>query len=126
MRRTIARGLGYGREVPQKNLLKIYGLMFVIAVIAVVIVTIVVMATGASSATTDTSHTAVDRSSLVRIQVRAPKRATVVMNNRPKGQAPMMLLVPRSDTPIDISVTLGGQILTKHVTPHEDIILDFP
>ncbi len=126
MERTIARGLGYGPEVPPKNLLKIYGLMFVIAVIAVVIVTIVVMATGASGGTTDPTHPQVDRSSLVRIQVRAPKRATVVMNNRPKGQAPIMLLVPRSDTPIDISVTLGGRVLTKQVTPHEDVILDFP
>ncbi len=129
MVRTIARGLRYGGEVPPKNLLKIYGLMFVIALIAVVIITIAVLASGASSATTGTTGTTgttIDRDSLVRIQVRAPQRAPVMMNGRAKGTTPLMLLVPRSATPVMISVSLGGRTLTKQVTPGDDSVLDFP
>lgn len=124
MGRTIARRLGYGREVPPKNLLKVYGLIFVIALVAVVIVTMIVMASGAHAG----SHAKleVDRDSLVRIQVRAPQRVAVIMNGHPKGQTPLMLLVPRSETPVELSVTLGGRSITKQVTPREDSVLDFP
>ncbi|CAN5431591.1 hypothetical protein BH11MYX1_BH11MYX1_18070 [soil metagenome] len=127
MGRTIARRLGYGREVPPKNLLKVYGLIFVIALVAVVIVTMIVMASGAHAGNhAEDKVDTVDRDSLVRIQVRAPTRVVVLMNGRPKGQTPLMLLVPRSDSPVEIAVTLGGRSVTKQVTPRQDSVLDFP
>ncbi len=125
MGRTIARGLGYGDDVPPKNLLKVYGLIFAIGLAIVVVVTLIVISTGVTGAHKP-ARPEVDRASLVRVQVRARQRVEVTMNGRPKGMTPVMLLVPRSETPLEVAVTLGGRVLTKQVTPRADQVVDFP
>jgi hypothetical protein len=106
--------------VPPKNLLKVYGIMFGVALVAVIAVVMIVIATGDS-----TKHLP-SRGDLVRVQVRSfPAMQPVQLGTHPEGKTPKMLLVPRSDDPIAITVIMNGKPVVKQVVPDDDKVVDF-
>jgi len=120
MERTIARGLVYGRDVPPKNLVKIYGIATGIVVVAVVVVVMLVISSGTQPTKLPS------RGDLVRVQVRSfPAMKRVLLNGHEEGKTPKMLLVPRSDQPIDVQVWFGPNPVTKQVVPKDDQVIDF-
>jgi hypothetical protein len=120
MERTIARGLVYGRDVPPKNLVKICGIATGIVVVSVVVVVMLVISSGKEPTKLPS------RGDLVRVQVRSfPAMKRVLLNGHEEGKTPKMLLVPRSDQPIDIQVWFGPNPVTKQVVPQDDQVVDF-
>ena len=120
MGRTIARGLVYGRDVPPKNLVKIYGIAAGIVLVAIVAVVMLVIGSGSSPTKLPS------RGDLVRVQVRSfPAMQRVLMNGHEEGKTPKMLLVPRSDRPLAIQVWFGANPITKQVVPQDDQVVDF-
>jgi hypothetical protein len=63
---------------------------------------------------------------LVNVQVRSfPSFAPVSMDGHPRGKTPIMLKVPRSDQPREITVNMQGHVQTKKVVPQDDMVVDF-
>lgn len=63
---------------------------------------------------------------LVNIQVRSfPSFAPVELDGHPKGKTPMMIEVPRSDQPREITVNMNGHVQAKKVVPADDMVVDF-
>jgi hypothetical protein len=120
MERTIARGLVYGRDVPPKNLVKIYGIAAGIVVVAIVVAVMLVISSGTQPTQLPS------RGDLVRVQVRSfPAMQRVLLNGHEEGKTPKMILVPRSDQPLEIQVWFGPNPVTKQVVPHDDQVVDF-
>jgi hypothetical protein len=120
MERTIARTLVYGRDVPPKNLVKIYGIAAGIVLVAIVATVMLVIGSG------KTPTKLPSRGDLVRIQVRSfPARQRVLLNSHDEGTTPKMLLVPRSDQPVTVEVWFGQSPVTKQVVPADDQVVDF-
>jgi len=106
--------------VPPKNLVKVYGILFGVALVAVIAVVMIVLGTSDS-----TNHLA-SRGDLVRVQVRSfPAMQPVQLGTHPEGKTPKMLLVPRSDDPIEITVMMNGNPVVKKVIPDDDKVVDF-
>ena len=120
MERTIARGLVYGRDVPPKNLAKMAGIATGIVVVAVVVVVMLVISSGTQPTKLPS------RGDLVRVQVRSfPAMKRLLLNAHEEGKTPKMLLVPRSDQPINVEVWFGPNPVTKQVVPSDDQVVDF-
>lgn len=63
---------------------------------------------------------------LVNVQVRSfPSFAPVSMDGHPRGKTPIMMKVPRSDQPREITVNMQGHVQTKKVVPQDDMVVDF-
>jgi len=63
---------------------------------------------------------------LVNIQVRSfPSFAPVQIDGHPKGKTPMMIKVPRSDQPREITVNMQGHVQSRKVVPADDMVVDF-
>ncbi len=120
MGRTIARSLVYGRDVPPKNLVKIYGIAAGIVLVAIVVTVMFVIGSGKEPTQLPS------RGDLVRVQVRSfPAMKRVLLDGREQGKTPKMLLVPRSDHPIELQVWFGPEPVTKQVVPTDDMVVDF-
>jgi hypothetical protein len=104
--------------VPPKNLARwfIAGGVVVVAIVVAVMVKI-------GSGSHEVGPQELD---LVNIQVRSfPSYAPVSMDGHPKGKTPMMIKVPRSDVPREITVNMQGHVQTKKVVPDDDVVVDF-
>jgi hypothetical protein len=63
---------------------------------------------------------------LVNLQVRSfPAYQPVSLDGHPRGKTPIMLKVPRSDQPREITVNMQGHLQTKKVVPQDDMVVDF-
>ncbi|HEY0253977.1 MAG TPA: hypothetical protein VGC41_20745, partial [Kofleriaceae bacterium] len=65
---------------------------------------------------------------MARLQIRSdPSRMEVLYNLEPHGKTPLMLVVPRSDTAVDLKVRFPhGHVVTKSVIPNVDHqVVDF-
>ena len=107
--------------MPPKNLFKVYGILFGVALVAVIAVVMIVI----GSADSSTKHLP-SRGDLVRLQVRSfPAMQPIRLGNHAEGKTPKMLLVPRSDDPIEITVQFGRNPVVKNVIPDDDKVIDF-
>lgn len=110
----------YGRDVPPKNLVKIYGIAAGIVLVAIVAAVMIVIGSGKQPTKLPS------RGDLVRVQVRSfPAMKRVLLNGHEEGKTPKMLLVPRSDHPINVQVWFGQSPVTKQVVPDDDQVVDF-
>jgi hypothetical protein len=88
--------------------------------VVVVTVVMIVIATGSSTKQLPS------RGDLVRVQVRSfPAMQPLRLGTHSEGKTPKMLLVPRSDDPIEITVQFGQNPVVKQVVPDDDKVVDF-
>jgi hypothetical protein len=104
--------------VPSKNL-KVFG--FVVGTAVIVAIVIAVLGIIAAE---PRDHTP-DPEDLVHIQVRSsPAHVELMMNGHREGPTPVMLHIPKSDTAIELAVTLHGHVITQRVVPDRDRVVD--
>lgn len=107
---------------PKQKILVAAGALVVVGVVVAVMVAI---GTGPAKRRVDLPSA----SELARLQIRSdPSNMEVLVGGNPRGKTPKMILVPRGDTPIDVSVRFPreGKVTVKHVVPNVDHqVIDF-
>ncbi len=93
----------------------------VVAVAAIVITVMVIIGTGKPAVRRVTP----DQLDAVSVEVRSNQRGTVYLDEHEVGTTPIMLHVPRSDKPREVSIKAAGKRLVKQIVPDHIQRVDF-